>query len=147
MKLIYTAGFTMIELIISLSISSFVLLIFLSFLYTSLIFQRNISEKTKCLQDSKAAINIMGDEIRSCREISPSSSADKLILCFDSDIISYELKDGKIKRTKNSSSQYLTADLSVARLYFIYHSPKLLCVNILPNLSRNIITAEAFVRN
>lgn len=140
-------GFTLIEMLISLSIGILVYATISSFLLFSLKTYRHHIQRIENLENIQSAINIIEQDIRSCTEVAAISNSDKLVLLDDQDVISYELKDNKIKRIKNNSSQYLTNGKAVDKLSFSYPWERLVEMNVFPYHGREPITIRVWIRD
>lgn len=139
-------GFTLIEMLVSLSIGILVYAAISSFLLFSLKTYRHHIQRIENLENVQSAINIIEQDIRSCTEVVAISNSDKLVLFNDQNVISYELKNNKIKRTKNNSSLYLTNEKSIDKLSFSYPLDQLIEMNVFSCRVREPITIRVGVR-
>lgn len=139
-------GFTLIEMIISVSLGAVMLISISMCLFLSIKTWRSTVDRLVNLESIRSALNIIGRDIRDADEIVPESCAPRLIIYKNPDIIIYDLKDGKVRRTKNNSSQYLTADKSIAILSFAYPAPQLVEIRVIPNCFSEPIIFRSAVR-
>lgn len=144
---ISAGGFTLIELLISIPLYLLILLSVISLLLSAINVHKVIFKKSASLLDAVSVMNTITGEIRQSKQIDPLSSTNKLIVDFDTYIISYDYNNGKIRRTKNTSSQYLSADGNINSLLFSYPSAKIVKFEIKPCNSVCILTSEVLVRN
>lgn len=140
-------AFTLIELLIGISVSLIITASTLSALMCALKFKDKIFLAGENLQNTISSINTITNEIKASKNISYLSTSNKLVLEFDSFLITYDLVSNKIRRVKNSASQYLTPDNSIGSFYLAYPSSDSVRIHIQPNNSRCAFTIEAFSRN
>ncbi|MFA5101329.1 MAG: prepilin-type N-terminal cleavage/methylation domain-containing protein, partial [Candidatus Omnitrophota bacterium] len=111
-------GLTLIELMIVLPLSAYLLsFIIFTLLNTGSLVKRQ-SERSSCSANARSALGQILSDIRSADHLSPLSSPSVLIIGSGTDAIAYDLAAKKVRRTKNGYSQYFTADGSVAGLTF-----------------------------
>ncbi len=140
-------GFSLIELMISISLSSTVIILATSFIFFLRSHERKFDHNISCTQNIFSAANVMSKEIRQADDINTSSSSNRLIIHIDPDTIIYELSAGKIKRTKNSSAQYITEDDSVGSMIFSYPAHDSVSFSIKPEAANICLTEEFHCRN
>jgi len=122
-------GFTLVEIIVSLSIFA----ILLSSMYYIFgvelrLWQRYITA-SEDLQISNMVMTKITRDIRAADKII-SSSSDQLSLKVETDTIQYSFSKGKVKRKKNSRSSYLTTKGDLSALSFASLSDKLVEIKI-----------------
>lgn len=140
-------GFTLIELIVAVTLSAIVLSSLFGFLFPFLKWHGTSSAKLGNLASVLSAIDTISREIRSSKGISPLSNKDRIILIFDSYTISFDLNAGKIRRIKGGSSQYLTPDSSADSLLFTYSDRGYASFLVAPTSINLSLSCEAFCRN
>ncbi len=115
-------GFTLVEMLVSLSIFAMMLLsIYFTFGH-ELNFFKKISSSSEKLEISNAVMGRIARDIRAAEEILPSSNQEKLLLKIASDTLEYSLVNGKVRRKLNSHSSYLTDAQDIQSLSFSYPS-------------------------
>jgi len=85
-------------------------------------FNERITSRSNYLRSGLSSLDTIASDIRASKGIISSSTANKLVLDFDTYYISYDFNLGKIRRIKNLSSQYLTDDNMIKSLSFSYSS-------------------------
>ena len=140
-------GFTLVELLIALIISAMVLNSAFLFAFGALGTQKRALTFSSNFQEALSTLGLMTKEIRASNLISPSSTDKKLLLFSGPDLITYEFLSGKIKRSRNASGQYITADGSLEKAAFFYPSPKSVRIEICPANTTLTMTAETYCRN
>ena len=138
-------GFTLIELIISMALA---FIVFGSAFFATSTFLRTWRSGTaslEALQSGRIVLQRITDEVRNSRKIDPSSNTSQLILNYDGYNITYDLKDGKIRREKGGGSSYLTEESIVTLLNFSYPSQKLVEIKI--SIGKREFVTKAFVRD
>ncbi|HTY12811.1 MAG TPA: prepilin-type N-terminal cleavage/methylation domain-containing protein [Candidatus Omnitrophota bacterium] len=133
-------GFTLIELLVALALTSILLLTGTFFLLNYLKTYDRVSREAGLAQVRLSVMQRMARDIRSADRII-SAAPGKLTLAVKSDTIAYDLRDGKVRRTVNTSSSYLTESGQVGRLSFFSPSGGLVSIS----LDRD--STEAFCRN
>ena len=146
MKGMNSSGFTLIEMIVALSVS---LCVFAQILFIG--HKINAECGRRCKQAWRAvsinnALTVIQNETRNSLGILPASDGKRLVLDRGTYSLLFEFVSGKIKRAKNSSVQYLTDDGEMSSLAFTYPAPAIVCVTA-KGMSAEIFTAEAFCRN
>ncbi|MFA5105049.1 MAG: prepilin-type N-terminal cleavage/methylation domain-containing protein [Candidatus Margulisiibacteriota bacterium] len=140
-------GFTLAELLIALIISALVLNSAFLFAFGALGSQKKAAILLRNFQEASSSLGLITKDIRAASAISPSSTDTKLLLFSGADLITYEFVSGKIKRSKNMSGQYITADGSLYKTAFSYPLPDTARIEIRPKNTSLTITAEACCRN
>lgn len=140
-------GFTLIEMAVSIFLTSAITVFSAAFLITAVRMEYSISRRIKILDNVSSAFETIKEDIRLSKEIVRNSNENNLVLYLDPDIISYSLKDKKIKRTKNSFVQYLTGDDTISSLKFSYINERLVQIAIKPEHSGEYFHAKAGLRN
>jgi len=140
-------GFTLIELIVAVSLSVIVMASLFSFLFALLKWRDMSTGKLRGLNTVRSAMQTMSREIKASKGISPVSDKDRIIIIFDTYTISFDLNAGKIRRIKGGSTQYLTPDSSVSSLLFSYQDPERASFSIRPDMAGQLLSGEAFSRN
>lgn len=122
-------GFTLVELIVSISVLSVVLVCVLSFFFAGIgLFERTAND-IKSIEASVFVADKMTDDILQCRGISSQSDNEKLYLLQKDESIIYQHKNDKVHRQEGSSISYLTVENEVKGLKFDY-PPGGVAVNI-----------------
>ena len=140
-------GFTLVELVISLSLISILAMPLACLMFSSVRYERTSFQKQEKLINAASSLDLICGEIKSSKGISSTSTAAKLVLGFDSYSISYDLCVDKVRRTKNSSVSYLNPDGTVDKLSFSYPDANSAITTIGPKKSRMLLTLEASCRN
>lgn len=140
-------AFTIIEALISFSISIFILSCIISFAFKMSKTEKINSILTSNYTESLQALTLIAKEIRQANSISSSSTQNKLILLVGTETICYEFLSGKIKRTKNSFGQFITNDSAIKSLKFSYPKNELVKIEIMPQNSTAVITNEISTKN
>lgn len=140
-------AFTLVELLITLTISALVLNCAFLLAFGTLSAQKRTAIISKNFQEAAASLKLITKETKAASAISPSSTDTKLVLVSGPDLITYEFLSGKIKRSKNSSGQYITTDGSLYEAVFAYPSHGTVRIEISPVHIKLAITTEAFCRN
>ena len=147
MRGIKVLGFTLIELVISLSLISILALPIVCLMYSSIKYEKTAFQKQENIINATSSLDLICADIKASKGISPSSSAAKLVLIFDSFSVSYDLWTDKVRRTKNSSVQYLNPDGTIDKLSFSYPSANSSIATIIPKRSKTPFSLEASCRN
>jgi len=124
------SGFTLVELIVALSIFAFLLGNIFFFLGTQVKFWNKTEALVKKQQISHIILAQIIRDLRSAATISPLSSKEKLQLMIGPDLIEYSLANQKIKRRKNNYSRYLTTEEEIKTFYFAYPASREVEINI-----------------
>ncbi|OGC06570.1 hypothetical protein A2230_04615 [candidate division WOR-1 bacterium RIFOXYA2_FULL_36_21] len=132
-------GFTLLETIIAISLFSILLMAGTTILSSHIRSFRLVSEKTSSIQ----TIQIVAREItKDCRLSSNISVAyNTAVLAQKGSTISYDIKDKKVRRRKDSYTAYLTDEGEIKILEFKLLAPKLLAFSV------DGVTTEVFCRN
>ena len=123
-------GFTLVELIVSLTIFALLLGCMFYAFGVELRFWDKIVMKSEKQQIANIVITRMTQDIRSAAKILAGSNSDKLLLMVGSDTIEYSLTNDKVRRKKNNYSSYLTMEGDIEQLSFSYPTAKLVEINI-----------------
>ncbi|MFH1541521.1 MAG: prepilin-type N-terminal cleavage/methylation domain-containing protein [bacterium] len=123
-------GFTLVELIISLSIFALLTSSIFLFLGTSLRYWHKIVNQTETRQIHQVVLDKLCEDIRRASAILPSSHAKELHLQVGADKISYSLINKKVRHLKNAYTSYLTDVNEVTSLTFGYPQAKLVLIRI-----------------
>ncbi|MDI6731376.1 MAG: type II secretion system protein [Candidatus Margulisbacteria bacterium] len=134
-------GFSLVELILSLSIFAFLLVAILYALSGEIKFWKRATDICRQGQIADFAISKIVDDIHSASQILPQSSASVLALSVEANSIEYSLYNQKVRRKTNNSTAYLTDSGEITNLSFNYPRDKLVVV-----MAENIST-EADLRN
>jgi prepilin-type N-terminal cleavage/methylation domain-containing protein len=140
-------GFTLIELIVSLSLLSILALPLAGLLLSSVRYEKIAYQKQENLINAASALDLICGEIKASKGISSTSTASRLVLIFDSYSVSYDLLAEKVRRTKNSSVSYLNPDATIDRLSYSYPAATSAITTIGPKMSKTLLTLEASCRN
>jgi len=147
MRDIKVLGFTLVELVISLSLISILAIPLAGLMYSSVRYEKRAFQKQENLMNAASSLDLICGEIKASKEISPSSKPSKLILIFDFYSVSYDLSADKVRRTKNTSVSYLNPDGTINKLSFSYPSANSVIISIGPKRSKTLLTLEASCRN
>jgi prepilin-type N-terminal cleavage/methylation domain-containing protein len=101
-------GFSLVELIVSLSIFALLSVSVLYVFGTKLNLSKKITGASQKQQLVNAVLTRISQDIRAASAIYPSSNAEKLLLSVEADSIEYSFINEKIRRKKNDYSAYLT---------------------------------------
>jgi len=113
-------GFTLVELMIALSLSAVLLAgIFFSF-GQGIRNWRIIVKSASNLQIENLIAERITSDIRAASEISAGSSSEEVVLKNEIETIGYKLVDRKVRRKKGTSISYLTSEDEVRKLFFAY---------------------------
>ena len=147
MRNIKVLGFTLIELVVSLSLVSIITLPLAGLIYSSVRYEKRAFQKQENLMNAASSLDLICAEIKASKGISASSSAARLVLLFDAYSVSYDLVADKVRRTKNTSVSYLNPDNTIDELSFSYPSLNSAITTIGPKISKLLLTLEASCRN
>ncbi len=147
MRHIKVLGFTLIELIVSLSLVSIITLPLAGLMYSAVKHEKRIFQKQENLMNAVSSLDLICGEIKASKSISVSSSAARLVLLFDAYSVSYDLAADKVRRTKNTAVSYLNPDGTIGKLSFSYPGTNNVITTIGPKRSILILTLEASCRN
>lgn len=113
-------GFTLVELVIALSLSAVLLAgIFFSF-GQGIRNWRIIARSASNMQIKNLVAERITSDIRAAREVSAGSSSEEVVLKNETETIGYKLVDRKVRRRKGASGAYLTSEDEVRKLFFAY---------------------------
>ena len=139
------AGFTLLELLISIAILGMLFgasfFVFSGFLRSETLINTRLDQ----VQSTRFAMSRILDEIRGAGSINGASSDSKLILDYDGFSVSYDYANGKVRRRKGGGSSYLTEPGKISSLGFEYPAPKL--VKVILETSNLTFESQALVRN
>ena len=147
MRNIKVLGFTLIELVVSLSLVSIIALPLAGLMYSSVRYEKRAFQKQENLINASSSIDLICGEIKESKGISSTSVSSRLVLIFDSYSVSYDLAGEKVRRTKNSSVSYLNPDGTIDKLSFSYPGINSAITTIGPKRSKILLTLEASCRN
>ena len=133
-------GFTLIELIISLTLAAIVFLSGTFLLSNYLRSSRKIETAASLIQLKQSVLAQITKDVRSSDSIAQSTPA-QLIIRYGASIISYDYANKKVRRKKDGSSAYLTEDGQINNLSFSFPKQGLVIINL-----DDLITG-AFCRN
>lgn len=122
-------GFTLIELIISLTILTLVMGSSFYLLGTVLKSWNKTSKQTENLQIAQLVLDKISRDIRNAKGIKSGSSASELILDYGTKTVSYLYQNSKVGR-KETKVDYLTDVDDIKSLSFAYPKPKLVEINL-----------------
>lgn len=132
-------GFTLLEIVITLSLSSIILMAGI-FLFSSIFRTYKVeAKKAEELQIQQMVLKEIVKDARCADKL--ALEGQKLVLTFKDFILSYEIKDKKIKRQKGGASAYLTENNEVPSLNFTMVKPGLL------KIKTNLFETGVFCRN
>jgi prepilin-type N-terminal cleavage/methylation domain-containing protein len=134
-------GFTLVEMIVALSIFSMLLGGIFHVLGVEINLWERIVSAAEKQQIANMVLSRAVRDIRAAREILPSSGSQKLLLKVGDDTLEYSLVNGKIRRKKNNSSSYLTAENDLHFLSFSYPAYRIVEIEV------EDLTTRAYLRN
>jgi Tfp pilus assembly protein PilW len=138
-------GFTIVEVLIAsllaLAIAS-TLLFSLSLILKS---WSNFAVKMDCLESSRISMIRIVTDVRGAG-IDPQSTALKLVLNLDDKVVSYDYKNGKVRRRVGGGSAYLTEEGRISSLRFSYPDQGLVKIEIGILGGSKLFTTEVFSR-
>ena len=141
-------AFTLIEILIASSLGMIIAssAILLAFAFVKS--YRSIDAEIDSVDSARISIGRIVSEVRGASGIGAGSNDEALILDLASKEVTYDLHDGKVRRTVDGTATYLTEEGRVSKLSFSYPKGKLARIEIVfgPD-GREAFTAEAFVRN
>ena len=123
-------GFTLVELMISLSILT---VLAGSMFYAFGVELRFWQKLTANMTEQQMVNNVMArivSDIRSAREIVYSATGDDLILLVGQDRIEYSLTNQKLRRRKNNRSSYLTDIGEITAFSVAYPTTRLIEIKV-----------------
>lgn len=123
-------GFTLVELVISLSLMVMIIGITTFAFGQAIRTWRKVAWKSECLQVANLVMERICRDIRAASEISQASSSKELILKIGSETVSYQLVNFKVQRQKGRSVAYLTNEREVENLFFSYPEKDLVEVGV-----------------
>lgn len=147
-----TKAFSLIELLIAITLSSILMLGFFHAISTALALWQTQSRDTARLMDAAFVLNQISRDVFQSAAIDPSSNAGRLCLDYETYSLSYDFYQGMVRRNKDGKvASSLTNKNTILELSFDYPSSKrvVITVEILTErLSKPfLITAEAGVRS
>lgn len=129
-------GFTLIELIVALTLTTLLLSGLFSALGSGVRSWKRISRQAAARQARLIVAERICADLREAALLSGSTSAE-VVFRLGPDQVSYKLVDGKVKR----NSAYLTTEKEVEQLSFYYPGPRLVGVRL------DGLSFEVFTRN
>lgn len=119
-------AFTLVELLISMVLISIVTAAVFYFSLSSLKLSGRINDTAASLQITRSIISrISSDIIQSSG--AGAGSTSRLLILGD---ISYEFRDGKVRRQEGSDVYYMTTEGEIMQLQFYYSSNNLIKIEI-----------------
>lgn len=113
-------GFTLVELIISLTIFAMILVSTFYVLGVELRYWKKFVTDGEKQQIANMVITRIARDVRSASEVTPSSASQILLLSAGGETIEYSLIEKKVRRKKNAASSYLTDINDIKTLSFLY---------------------------
>lgn len=123
-------GFSLVELIVSLSIFAMLSVSILYVFGTELKLSKKITGASQKQQLLNAVLTRISQDIRAAWTVLPSSDENKLILSVEADSIEYSLINEKVRRKKNNYSSYLTDTGEVKAFSFSYPVSRIVEVHL-----------------
>ena len=123
-------GFTLVELLVSISIMSLIIFISLAFTLNSIKLSRKIIKKAEKNQVIVLVAERIWQDVSSADSILPFSSTKELFVKTASDEVAYSLVGGKVRRRLNGQTAYLTSEKEIGRLNFEYLGSNLVGVSL-----------------
>ncbi len=125
-----SSGFTLIEILLSLSLLGLFLVTILSIYQINVITLGKELELMEIQDSLSIALNRMSREVRQAKELHPDSNASSIkIVGFDTEIIEYSLKGNTLYRKKGHAVKQPVAD-KVHALLFLYGSQGLVKIKV-----------------
>jgi len=118
-------GFSLIELLITLSLSLLLLGTFSTVFLKQVRFCQNIARESAKEQIKNFVIEKIKQDIRAAKEIIPASNNKELVLVVEDKQVAYTLASAKVRRRQASYTQYLTDVNEIKNLSFDYPKEKL----------------------
>ena len=142
-------AFTLIELTIAAALGIMLLGVTALSLSTFLRSWNAFAGRIEPLEASRFSAWKITTEIRNCEYLSPGSNAERLVLSLDGKEIAYDHCNGKLRRSVDGHSTYLTEKGRVSAIRFSYPLPGLVRFEIAlgGGVAERTIAAEAAVRN
>ena len=117
-------GFTLIELIVSLTIFAMILGSIFYVLGVELKYWKKFVACGEKQQIANMVLARIARDVRGASNIIPSSGSQVLLLSVGGETVEYSLVDKKVRRKKNASSSYLTDIGDIKTLSFLYPTSK-----------------------
>ncbi|MTI84182.1 MAG: prepilin-type N-terminal cleavage/methylation domain-containing protein [Firmicutes bacterium] len=115
-----SSGFTLIEILLSLSLLGLFLVTILSIYQINVLTLGNELELMEMQDSLSVALNRMSREVRQAKELHPDSNASSIkIISFDTETIEYSLEGNTLYRKKGHAVKQPVAD-KVHTLGFLY---------------------------
>jgi len=112
-------GFTLVELIVALSLMTALIGGLLYAFGNGLRSWRQISSRAATLQIENITAERLCRDIRGSA-IMTSSTSEEIFLKIGPDVVSYKLEGGKVRRKKGGSVSYWTSEGEIKKLLFSY---------------------------
>ena len=113
-------GFTLVELLVSITILSLFLSSFFYLLSAEVRASKYLTQASAQSQVSSHLFKRIGSDIRAANKILSTSNPSRLCLQVENDIIEYYLSGGELKRRKNNSSSPLSNPGEIESLSFSF---------------------------
>jgi prepilin-type N-terminal cleavage/methylation domain-containing protein len=133
------SGFSLVELIVALSIFAMLSISILYVFGSELKLSKKISRMSEKQQLINTVMDRMARDIRAACAIHPSSDKNKLVLSVEADSIEYSIINEKVRRQKNSFSVYLTDTGEIKALSFAYPLARMVEVELDGSLNKFIL--------
>jgi len=117
-------GFTLVEMLISLSLMTLIVGVIIFSFGQSWKLWKTIAAKADKEQIEGIISQRIASDIRSADEILSTSSSQEINLRSGTELTSFKLEAGKIRRKRGASVAYLTSDGEIASLSFEYFNPQ-----------------------
>ena len=113
-------GFTLVELLVSITILSLFLSSFFYLLSAEVRASKHLTQASVQAQATSHLFKRIGSDIRAANKILSTSNPSRLCLQVENDIIEYYLSGGELKRRKNNSSSPLSNQGEIESLSFSF---------------------------
>ena len=114
-------GFTLVELLVSITLLSLFLSSFFYLLSAEVRASKYLAQASAQAQVSSHLFKRIGSDIRAANKILSTSNPSRLCLQVENDIIEYYLSGGELKRRKNGSASPLSNPGEIKSLSFSFN--------------------------
>lgn len=123
-------GFTLVELIVALTLSVLVLTAGTFMLSNYLRTFKKLSAAVEKNQVKQFALNKLTSDIQFAESINKNSGPALLVLTLKDDILRYDFFSQKVRRRTNKSTAYLSGPGEISSLSFTYPRPGLVLITL-----------------
>jgi len=122
-------GFTLIELIVSLTLAAIVFLSGTFLLFSYIRSSKKVGTQAGLIQLRQSILYQITKDVRSADSIAASTPV-QLVIKYGTSVISYDYANNKIRRKKDGSTAYLTDIGQISSLSFSYPKPGLTIIDL-----------------